>query len=385
MSSVIRDNAILIIYVIVALLMYLGIYAKNEAPLLIGIGLFLVFTSYFLMWDLITSIILRTLRITHEITHAEQSVTLSITAKSPLRLKLPAHVSLICSPPHLLCGDDYGVVINGPPQEQFNIRVKWFGVAEVLGIIISVFDPLRVIKNSRFIKIIHEVSVEPIRWVSLKIIGQKLPGDSANSTIYVKSRFGDFMYLRDYDFLEPASNIHWLTSARVNELISVVRSEAGNVPKLVIMEYTPRMLKPVGDMRPIDEALIYLSRLKSMNFTLILIGGGLVRSLNVTSSTPLANLELRLRELVMGFEDSQELINRAMVILGRYIKELNIDELMLLLYPVKTDYGLLSEDINAISKYLRRNSLLLITKDSLNELIKANIDLRDVDVIALGE
>ncbi len=231
----------------------------------------------------------------------------------------------------------------------------------------------------------HEVSVEPIKWASLKIIGQKLPGDSANSAAYTESRFGDFMYLRDYDFLEPASNIHWLTSARVNELISVARSEAGNVPKLVIMEYTPRMLKPVGDMRPIDEALMYLSHLRSMNFTLILIGNGLVRSLSVTSSTPLANLELRLRELVMGFEDKRELINRAMVILGRYARELSIDELMLLLYPVKTDHGLLSEDINAISKYLRRNSLLLITKDSLNELIKANIDLRGVDVITLGE
>ncbi len=60
MSSIIKGNAILIIYVIMASLMYLGIYAKNEAPLLIGIGLFLVFTSYFLMWDLITSVILRT-------------------------------------------------------------------------------------------------------------------------------------------------------------------------------------------------------------------------------------------------------------------------------------------------------------------------------------
>ncbi|WP_252901679.1 DUF58 domain-containing protein [Vulcanisaeta sp. JCM 14467] len=171
-------------------------------------------------------------------------------------------------------------------------------------------------------------------------MGQRLPGDYVDNATYMESKMGDFMYLRNYSFMEPASNIHWITSARVNELISVARSEAGNALRLVIMEYTPRMLKPMGDMRPIDEALMYLSRLRGMNFSLILIGNGLVRSLNITSSVSLVNLELRLRELVMGFEDRWELINRALKILGKYAKELNTDEIMLLLYPVNTDHGL---------------------------------------------
>ncbi|GAB6945155.1 hypothetical protein JCM14467A_19370 [Vulcanisaeta sp. JCM 14467] len=371
------------IYVVIALLMYLGIYARSEAPLLIGVGLFLVFTSYFLTWDLVTSTVLGTLRLSHEITHAGRSIVLSITAVSPLRLKLPAHVSLVCSP-HLLCGDDYQIVINGP-QEQFDIRVRWLGVAEVVGIVIRVSDPLGVIRNSRFIKIEREIPIEPTRLAPPEVMGQRLPGDYVDNATYMESKMGDFMYLRNYSFMEPASNIHWITSARVNELISVARSEAGNALRLVIMEYTPRMLKPMGDMRPIDEALMYLSRLRGMNFSLILIGNGLVRSLNITSSVSLVNLELRLRELVMGFEDRWELINRALKILGKYAKELNTDEIMLLLYPVNTDHGLSRGDIEALAKYLRSNSLLLITKDSLNELIKANIDLRDVNVVILGD
>ncbi|WP_243678681.1 hypothetical protein [Vulcanisaeta distributa] len=138
-------------------------------------------------------------------------------------------------------------------------------------------------------------------------------------------------------------------------------------------------------MRPIDEALMYLNHLKGMNFILVLIGNGLVRSLNMASSASLAYLELRLRELVMGFEDRQELINRAMGILGKYVREVSADELMRLLYPTGTDYGLSREDANIISKYLRKNSLLLITKESLNDLIKADINLRDVNVVVIGE
>ena len=383
MSFIVRGNAILMIYVVIALLMYMGIYARSEAPLLIGTGLFLVFTSYFLTWDLLTSTILRTLRIDYEIARAERSIVLSIIVASPLRLKLPVHASLICSP-HLLCSDDYHIVINGS-QEQFDIRVRWFGVAEVMGIVIRVSDPLGIIRNSRLIKIGREIPIEPTRLALLEIMGQRLHGEYVDNVTYTESRMGDFMYLRNYNFMEPASNIHWITSARINELISVARSEAGNAPRLVIMEYTPRMLKPMGNMRPIDEALMYLSRLRGMNFTLILIGNGLVRSLNITPSASLANLELKLRELVMGFEDRRELINRALKILGKYAKDLGINELMLLLYPVNTDHGLSRGDIEALAKYLRRNSLLLVTKDSFNELTKANIDLRGVNVIILGE
>ena len=383
MSSIIRNNAVLIIYVVLASLMYLGIYTKNEAPLLIGIGLFLVFTSYFLTWDLITSIVLKTLRISHEVIPARRSAILSITAISPLRLKLPAHVSLICSP-HLLCNDDYYVAINGP-QEQFNIRAKWFGVAEILSIIIRVSDPLGIIGNSRFIKIERTISIEPDKWALSTIGDQKMPGDYMRNIALMESRLGDFMYLRGYNFLEPASNIHWVTSARVNDLVSVMRTEAGNVPRSVIMEYTPRMLKPLNGNRPIDEALIYLNYLKGLNFILILIGNGLVRSLTITPSASLADLELKLREIVIGMENAQELINRAMNILGKHVKEVSIEELALFLYPIKTNYGLSREDINIIGKYLNKNSLLLITKASFDELIRANIDLSNVNVIVLGE
>ncbi|WP_054842510.1 DUF58 domain-containing protein [Vulcanisaeta distributa] len=243
MRSIIRDNAILMIYVALALLMYLGIYAGNEAPLLTGVGLFLIFTSYFLTWDLLTTVSLRTLRITHELTQTGQGIILSIALSSPLRLKLPTHASLICSP-HLLCNDDYYVVINGP-QEQINVRARWFGVAEVLGgVIIKVSDPLGIIRNSRFIKIGREVSIEPVRQVLFRVGGQRVSGDYVNSAALTESRMGDFMYLRNYDFLEPASNIHWMTSARVNDLISVVRSETGSAPRLIIMEYTRECLSP---------------------------------------------------------------------------------------------------------------------------------------------
>ncbi|GAB6948280.1 hypothetical protein JCM16161A_24100 [Vulcanisaeta sp. JCM 16161] len=383
MSSIVRNNAALIIYVALALLMYLGVYAGNEAPLLIGIGLFLALTSYFLTWDLLTSAVLSTLRIIHEMTYAGQSAVLSIAFASPLRIRLPARMQLVCSP-HLLCNDDYHVVINGP-QEQINIRARWFGVAEVLGVIIKVSDPLDVIRNSRFIKIGREVPIEPGKEALLGVGDQRAFGDYVSNAALTESRMGDFMYLRNYNFLEPASNIHWITSARVNDLISAARSEVGNVPRLIVMEYTPRMLRPVGNRRPIDEALMYLGHLRGSYFMLILIGNGLVRSLNVTSNTSLADLELKLRELVMGFEDRQELISKAMGILGRYVMEVSIEELMRLLYPIRTDRGLSMDDIGIINRYLRRNSLLLITKESLNDLVKANVDLRNVNVIILGE
>ena len=380
-GKVIRGSTALLIYTVIALIMYLGLYARSEAPLLVGIGLFLVITSYLLTWDLITDMTLKTLRVSYDIAHTGHGIELGINATSPLRLKLPIRLSLICTP-HLMCGGDYRLVVNGP-QEQLSIGIKWLGVAEILGFIARVSDPLNIVGNSRFIRIGRSVPIEPEEEPS-RISGERMPGERVGGMALIESRLGDFMYLRNYDFLEPASNIHWLTSARVNDLISVARSEVGSSPRLVVMEYTPRLLKPLNDKRLIDHALTYLGRLRHAGFTLVLVGNGLVKVLTITPRTSLANLELGLRELAMGLEDRQELINKATRVLGKYVREVEINELMLLLYPERTDHGLSRSDIDEFRKYLRKNALLLISRDSLNELMSANVDLRDVNIIVLG-
>lgn len=50
----------------------------------------------------------------------------------------------------------------------------------------------------------------------------------------MEGRLGDFRSLLIYDYERPASSIHWLTSARVSELMMVNRSEYGSCPILIV-------------------------------------------------------------------------------------------------------------------------------------------------------
>mgnify|MGYP001626352910 CR=1 FL=1 len=369
MSSAIKYNRSLIVYVLIASLMYLGIYMKNALLTFVGISLFLVFTSHLLTWDLLTSLSLSLLDINDELVVMKDHVILRIRAKSSLPLKIPAKITLICSP-HLQCSNiDRDLIINGK-QKDLDLEIKWFGIAKILGIVIKIVDPMGIV-------------IEPKENAQL-IIGKGLSRDLGNAVVF-QSRSGDFVTLKEYDFSEPVSSIHWITSARVGNLVSTVRSEMGNLPKLIIMEYTPHMLKPANKYRPIDEALMYLRSLRSIGALLILIGNDITKVMNLSRIASLADLELRLRVLVIGMEGREELLERAKRLIGNYVNKLSNDDLMTWLYPVNVSKGLSNDEIKVLTRYLRKDSLLILSKESLSNLIRSNVDLNGAQVIVVGE
>ncbi|MGC9153045.1 MAG: DUF58 domain-containing protein [Vulcanisaeta sp.] len=382
MSSAIKYNRSLIIYVLIASLMYLGIYIKNALLTFVGINLFLVFTSYLLTWDLLTSLSLSLLDINDELMVMKDHVILRIRAKSSLPLKIPAKITLICSP-HLQCSNiDRDLIINGK-QKDLDLEIKWFGIAKVLGIIIKVVDPMGIVTNAAFIRLGHDIVIEPKENVKL-IIGKGFNRDLGDAVVF-QSRTGDFVTLKEYDFSEPVSSIHWITSARVGNLVSTVRSEMGNLPKLIIMEYTPHMLKPANKYRPIDEALMYLRGLRGIGALLILIGNDIIKVMNLSRVASLADLELRLRMLVIGMEGREELLERAKRLIGNYVNKLSNDDLMTWLYPINVSKGLSDDEIKVLTRYLRKDSLLILSKESLSSLIRSNVDLNGAQVIVVGE
>jgi uncharacterized protein (DUF58 family) len=376
-----RVDRSLVIYALIATIIYVGVYANNYTLTLTGVSLFLIFTSYLLTWDLLINVVFSSLKLHSEVVTVGNHVIIRINAYSSLALRIPMEMDLICSP-HLKCGAVNDIVINGA-LVNIDIEARWSGIAKILGAIIRVSEPMGVVVRSAFVKLGYDIAIEPMGQTTRLLPGRRFARDLSGVSLH-QTKYGDFLGLKNYDFLEPASSIHWMTSARVGELISTARSEAGSTPSLVIMEYTPRMLKPVDDYRPIDRALMILRHLKG-DFALLLVGNGLVRFVKPSQFTSLVNLELRLRVFVMRMESKESIIRRARDVIGRFADGLDDYDLMTWLYPISIDKGLSKYDIETLTKYLRKDSLLIITRESFNELLRSNVDLSRVHVVIIDE
>ncbi|MGC8543743.1 MAG: hypothetical protein ACP5NQ_07345, partial [Vulcanisaeta sp.] len=118
---------------------------------------------------------------------------------------------------------------------------------------------------------------------------------------------------------------------------------------------------------------------------LILIGNDIIKVMNLSRVASLADLELRLRMLVIGMEGREELLERAKRLIGNYVNKLSNDDLMTWLYPINVSKGLSDDEIKVLTRYLRKDSLLILSKESLSSLIRSNVDLNGAQVIVVGE
>ncbi|KUO82924.1 MAG: hypothetical protein AT714_04930 [Vulcanisaeta sp. OSP_8] len=88
---------------------------------------------------------------------------------------------------------------------------------------------------------------------------------------------------------------------------------------------------------------------------------------------------------VMRMESKESIIRRARDVIGRFADGLDDYDLMTWLYPISIDKGLSKYDIETLTKYLRKDSLLVITRESFNELLESNVDLSRVHVVIIDE
>ncbi|MFP3312932.1 MAG: hypothetical protein RXO28_00245 [Thermocladium sp.] len=127
------------------------------------------------------------------------------------------------------------------------IRGKWIGAIEnPITIRMTMIDRLKLIKVTRMHSLPTRLIIEP---------PQSIEGTEAEE--------GTYMSLKPYDYLEPATHMHWLTSARLNQLIIKSPRDLslrGN-GTVAILEWSECMSEG-SDVRRIDKALALLSAIQ---------------------------------------------------------------------------------------------------------------------------
>ncbi len=134
---------------------------------------------------------------------------------------------------------------------------RWIGIARIIGGLLTIEEPLGLLKIQGLL--LHEgvdIIIRPRRRTNVPS-GEGVGGYVGRGPSS-EGRLGDFRSLASYDYERPASMIHWLTSARVGDLMMIVRSDYGSCP-IFIVNASSRALIPRGDKRPIDDALQIIS------------------------------------------------------------------------------------------------------------------------------
>ncbi|KUO79991.1 MAG: hypothetical protein AT714_00725 [Vulcanisaeta sp. OSP_8] len=237
---------------------YTGLITNNVFGTYLGLILFIVFTSYVLTWYLLTSLTLLFSEIVFENGRIEvtidTSTSLNVRVVSRIPIKLGISLSLIHSP-HISSSEER-MTINGD-YHTMNLLGRWIGDVSIIGGIVSIEDRMGLIRiQGLIISDETHVIVRPAR-VHGKYGGFGLVGYGEVGTS-LEGRLGDLKSLVGYDYERPASTIHWLTSARVNDLIMISRSEYGSCPA-VIMDSSSKVLIPKDGKRPIDDFLQIIS------------------------------------------------------------------------------------------------------------------------------
>ncbi len=138
-----------------------------------------------------------------------------------------ARLNLIHSP-HVQ-SNALNVKING----EFTVKLmgRWIGSTRVIGGVLELRDSLGLLLIQRLLLCdCVEIVVRPRQLISASDkIGV---GGYTEHGLSMEGRLGDFKSLSMYDYERPASSIHWLTSARVSELMMINRSEFGSCPHI---------------------------------------------------------------------------------------------------------------------------------------------------------
>jgi len=255
----------------------------------------------------------------------------------------------LLNPPHL----ETGVInawINGSTQVE--VKSRWSGIVNIPGVFVEVRDPLNLIRSSSVVKSRIRLRIEPI---NAEVIGGGvgvlgLPG-------LIEDRLGDLALITDYTIDKPASTIHWLTSARVGRLMSVIRGASGGIVRRVVMQYTEDMLKPTNGLRPIDEALSLLLQIRKLSgeVTLVLIHNDHAEYMRMPRDALILERELRIRAL-----------KSKPTVPNEWMPWLSPEELVEVAYPQVEDS---SPPLDLIIEGLSRGDIVIIRR-RLCELIK---------------
>jgi len=152
------------------------------------------------------------------------------------------------------------------------MTLKWGGVARLLGLLLTAYDPLTGLSISTF---------RGLKLAVPTLVGS-LEGLGASASTLLESGVEEYRGLVEYDYTKPASRIHWPSSARINELVAKDYSE--EAARLVVSIPALPDLLTEGDVRPIDRVLMALEGL-ARRYGLIrvmLIGPGISEGINVT-------------------------------------------------------------------------------------------------------
>ena len=257
MIRAIPSNRLLVIYLILSGITYIGLLTNNLFGMYFGLSLFVVFTSYVLSWYSLAMITALYSRLTFQQVSVGLTVGSSVIINARISSKIPmrweATLNLVHSP-HIQ-SDTLRVRIN----DEFTIKLtgKWIGDARIIGGIMELRDSLGLLSIQRLLTC-NGIDIIVMPRQSIGTVGRVGIGGYTERGLSMEGRLGDFKSLSIYDYERPASSIHWLTSARVSELMMINRSDYGSCP-IFILNVSSRMLMPLNGERLIDEALQVIS------------------------------------------------------------------------------------------------------------------------------
>lgn len=136
-------------------------------------------------------------------------------------------LALIHSPPHVLTSTQE-IRINGG-EYAVKLIGRWIGVARIIYSIATLEEPLGLLTIQGMLSSDGVNIVIRPRSTHETGSGVSIGGYTELGTT-MEGRLGDLRSLIEYDYEKPASMIHWLTSARVNELMMISRGDYVHAP-----------------------------------------------------------------------------------------------------------------------------------------------------------
>ena len=357
MIRAIPSNRLLAIYLILSGITYIGLLTNNLFGMYFGLALFVVFTSYVLSWYSLAMITALYSRLTFQQVSVGLTVGSSVIINARILSKIPirweATLNLVHSP-HIQ-SDMLRVRIN----DEFTIKLtgRWIGGARIIGGIMELRDSLGLLSIQRLLTC-NGIDIIVMPRQSIGTVGRVGVGGYTERGLSMEGRLGDFKLLSIYDYERPASSIHWLTSARVSELMMINRSDYGSCP-VFILNVSSRMLMPRNGERPIDEALQVISDSSQYcgEVRVVLIRRDYVRE-RVVSRGDIPYLEREVRmSILRGLGEGGMLIN-----LPTYFRKyLGKDELINIAYiraPMDDEPSI--NDVNELINAIGSNRVVLL-------------------------
>ncbi len=308
MIRITPSDRLLVMYLVFSGITYIGLLMNNQFGVYFGLILFIVFTAYVLSWYLLMTITILHTQLLFSQDRVELVVGESSAIGIRLTSKIPLHpiirLTLVCSP-HVLIGTQR-IRINGG-EDIIRLVSRWVGVARIIGGIIALEEPLSLLMIQAMLHS-NGVSIIIRPRSTRETRGESGTGGYTELGVSIEGRLGDLRSLIEYDYEKPASVIHWLTSARINELMMISRGDYGSCPTF-IMNTSSRALVPRNGERPIDESLqvIYDSLYQCAEVKVVLVGRNYMEE-RVVSRGMIPFLEYSVRTRVIGSVGANNLV-----------------------------------------------------------------------------